>query len=108
MLNRFDSLEVSHRIRMSAEVKLQALHIIQLSEQPKALDKCGVFFCGQLNLTFVLHHFHNTREPLFQVRNLLLNLIVFLTVFPQVSYNIAVEQHVPKEPYLDGWFFAIL
>ena len=31
MLNRFDSLEVSHRIRMSAEVKLQALHIIQLS-----------------------------------------------------------------------------
>ena len=91
MLNRFDSLEVSHRIRMSAEVKLQALHIIQLSEQPKALDKCGVFFCGQLNLTFVLHHFHNTREPLFQIRDLLLNVRVFFAGFPQIRYNIAVD-----------------
>ena len=63
---------------MSAEVKLQVLQIIQLSGYPKALDKGGVFFFGQMNLTFVLHHFHNTREPLFQIRNLLLNFI-FIT-----------------------------
>ena len=65
----FDPLEVSHRVRMPTEVKLQALHIIQLSEQPKALDKGSMFLRSQMNLTFVLHHFHNTREPLFQVRD---------------------------------------
>lgn len=87
----FDFFKVSHRIRVSAEVKLQVLHIIQLSEQSKALDKCGLFFYGQVNLTFVLHHFHNTREPLFQIRNLLLNFRVFFAGFPQVSYNITVD-----------------
>lgn len=37
-----------------------------------------MLFCGQVKLTFVLHHFHNAREPLFQIGDLLVNFI-FIT-----------------------------
>ncbi len=87
----FDFLEIGHRVRMSTEVELQALHIIQLSLQPKALNKCSVFLCGQVDFSFLLHHIHNARKLFFQLRNLLLNLCVFLVVFPQVRHNIAID-----------------
>lgn len=90
----FDPLEVSHRVHMLTEVKLQALHIIQLSEQPKALDKGSMFLRSQMNLTFVLHHFHNTREPLFQVRDAILSFTVCLipskSVRPRSPWNAPV------------------
>ncbi len=76
--NRFDFLEIAHRIGMTTEVNLLSLHIIPLSEQPKALDKGSMFLRSQMNLTFVLHRFHNTREPLFQVRNAILSFTVCL------------------------------
>ena len=44
-----------------------------------------------MNLTFVLHNCHNTREPLFQIGDLLLNVSVFLAGFSQIRHNITVN-----------------
>ena len=50
------------------------------------MDKGSVFLRSHVNLTLVLHHFYNTREPLFQIRDLLLKISVFFAVFPQNLY----------------------
>ena len=50
------------------------------------MNKGSVFLRSHVNLTLVLHHFYNTREPLFQIRDLLLKISVFFAVFPQNLY----------------------
>lgn len=99
--NRFDFLEIAHRIGMTTEVNLLSLHIIPLTYQMQILCKGCVFLSAQSDFSAALQKISQKWCLLFQVRNFLQQFRVFFIFVTQLHHNIVVDFR--KRIFQSGW-----
>lgn len=99
--NRFDFLEIAHRIGMTTEVNLLPLHIIPLTYQMQILCKGCVFLSAQSDFSAALQKISQKWCLLFQVRNFLQQFRVFFIFVTQLHHNIVVDSR--KHIFQPGW-----